>query len=522
MRATLLFTALLLHSALPLAIAERPAYGIASSNTSMGGGGVLALRQSAIDGWVADASAFRTRADLDPPAVNAQPQQNDAPSRHAPNSAEGWLALGLSAAGSRRFEEAVDAFREALKILPEMDAARINLALSLLHLGRLDESRSEIARARTQPRDQATVWAAIGQAEAAAGRVERARDDYQRALNLDPLSTGARIGFGHVLIRTNRLEEAEAFLQQAPADLQGDQTALTLMSEIRRARFHSSGEMQSLIESIELAERAVKPDQRTAMQWRYLADLYFRGNAFKQAEYCYAWAAELDGKEVTDWAWLGYLRGVLRQEDAAETAFARAEALAPDNPVLLNHRLMYFSQRGKFEVALKLARRWAEVIPTDPLALNAVGYSLLLLGKSREAISTLGQVTAKWPGVVAGWINLGEAYLRVNDFQRAITALQRGLNLAPKSVDGRLFLAVALGSAKRADEARRVIEQLLTDAPDNVQAWLVSGKLALVRQDQAQVSKAYDELRKRDAASARELYSLVDSQWKTSRVRLSP
>jgi tetratricopeptide (TPR) repeat protein len=76
--------------------------------------------------------------------------------------------------------------REAVRIKPDSDDARIDLAALLVDTGRLDAARSELERARTAGADTADYHAVAGLAADRAGRDAEAIASYRAALEREP------------------------------------------------------------------------------------------------------------------------------------------------------------------------------------------------------------------------------------------------------------------------------------------------------------------------------------------------
>ena len=61
----------------------------------------------------------------------------------APDEPLAWLGLGLSEFAANEFANAEEAFQHSIRLAPELVSARINLAMTLEELGRIDDAREE-------------------------------------------------------------------------------------------------------------------------------------------------------------------------------------------------------------------------------------------------------------------------------------------------------------------------------------------------------------------------------------------
>lgn len=103
------------------------------------------------------------------------------------------LAYTLAVQG-RDLEEALELVRRALAAEPESPSYLDTLGWTLFRLGRLDEAAAplEEALARTTPLEAAEILEHLGALRAAQGRLDEAREAYERALELNPDNDGPR------------------------------------------------------------------------------------------------------------------------------------------------------------------------------------------------------------------------------------------------------------------------------------------------------------------------------------------
>ncbi len=97
-----------------------------------------------------------------------------------------YFNLGAELARLKRYEEAIEQYRESLKILPDDAVAHSNLGFALARLGRWDEVAAEYEAAlKIQPRN-VELLSDLGNALARQGRLDEAIDRYRRALAIEP------------------------------------------------------------------------------------------------------------------------------------------------------------------------------------------------------------------------------------------------------------------------------------------------------------------------------------------------
>ena len=102
------------------------------------------------------------------------------------DEAEAWLRLGRLAMAVRAPEVAEPYFRHAVEMQPEAGAARQQLGLNLLVLGKIEEAAIELGHAvRLDPREPDSL-SHLAYCELKLGRVADARAHAQAALALNP------------------------------------------------------------------------------------------------------------------------------------------------------------------------------------------------------------------------------------------------------------------------------------------------------------------------------------------------
>ncbi|MCI0340883.1 MAG: tetratricopeptide repeat protein [Planctomycetales bacterium] len=105
-------------------------------------------------------------------------------------------------------EAAAEAYRRALEAAPGHREARVNLGLSLLALGRLDEARAELERARADAADDVEPLLHLALVEESAGDRERALARLTEAVRSRPHEIAPRANRAELLLRLGRHREA--------------------------------------------------------------------------------------------------------------------------------------------------------------------------------------------------------------------------------------------------------------------------------------------------------------------------
>ena len=119
------------------------------------------------------------------------------------------------------------------------------------------------------------------------------------------------------------------------------------------------------------------------------------------------------------------------------------------------------------------------------------GTAALQANQPDEAVLDFQQVTKVSPQFAEAYLNLGLAYARLGDNERAAGALERGLQLKPSMRGAHLFLAIAEYRLNRFDVAAEAIRKETGAHATDAQAWMWQGIIDLAL---SHLAEAVDDL----------------------------
>ncbi|WP_051378645.1 tetratricopeptide repeat protein [Derxia gummosa] len=164
--------------------------------------------------------------------------------------------------------------------------------------------------------------------------------------------------------------------------------------------------------------------------------------------------------------------------DAPEAASAVGHATPTTNaPVTPAHRRL----AGALVLLLPLLAAGLYAVTGAPSVLRAIAAD-------DDSLDRLEAATRAEPASVEAWRRLARGHEHRGDFERAVTAWKRAVDLAPNDADLLLDYAVTLGMARGAKldgEPEALIERAIELAPDHVQALALSGSVRFERGDYA-------------------------------------
>lgn len=103
----------------------------------------------------------------------------------APNQTEAYSNLGYIYDKKKEFNKAVEVLELAVKLTPKLTSAHINLAVTYVHMGRYDDAMKEINKAVELSPNNEMVWNVLGKICFALGQRDRAKEAFERSLNIN-------------------------------------------------------------------------------------------------------------------------------------------------------------------------------------------------------------------------------------------------------------------------------------------------------------------------------------------------
>lgn len=283
--------------------------------------------------------------------------------------------------------------------------------------------------------------------------VQKAQSAYDKAVSSTTVPDSAR------------LSRAEELLQTALARTSIPVPALDLLARIRQ---HTGNHR----EEATVLEKALEENPRDAARWTRAATAYLRAHRFEKAvsvaeeglllfpgEFSLARAAGFarlrsgDANRAVDQfqevlnlrsdtasaektaeihAGLGLAYTELDRPADADSAFETAQSLAPDHPVVLQSHAYSLALRATaLDRALKMARRAVELSPTDPFALDTVGWVYFQRDDLEVARRHLRRALNAGPPSARILEHLGDVHHALGNDTAAQKYWQRALDRAP-------------------------------------------------------------------------------------------
>lgn len=145
-------------------------------------------------------------------------------------------------------------------------------------------------------------------------------------------------------------------------------------------------------------------------------------------------ALEIDPKFTRAWLWLGEIYKSTGQMDRALQSYRRAIEIDPQQAVSYKALGLTLYGMQRCDEAVPIFQELIKVAPNDSVGPGSLGACLLNLKRYGEAAAVLETAVKMKPGLGSLYSELGTAYLRAGDDEKALAAYQKALELDPRPV----------------------------------------------------------------------------------------
>jgi len=413
-----------------------------------------------------------------------------------PSFADAHHRLGLTYWRKGWIPDARFELEAAGQLVPDREVFNLDLAELLVDLGAADEALRLADAAVDRNADSARAHHLRGRALAIKGDVARAEAAFRQALARDPKLADAHAGLGHLFLKRREVARAEQAFDTALRLRPDHVDALLGLGSLRLER----GQVEAARADF---ERAVRAEPESGPARMALASFYASQGKLEDA------ITELQGL-TSKVAHIGgtlqlaafYLRAE-RNDKAIATLLPFAKKYPRLSQVHYLLAIAYLSA-DRPEPASATLEEIVRRAPEEPTGHLLLGQAYLRRGMGAEAVRELQTVQRLAPAFRDLDLHLANAYLQtasprdavqiaeaalkntpddprlyavlglaraaLQDFSHAHTALQRALDLDPRSVAAHLSVADVYALEGRSEAAVRALEEAVRIAPDDQRA----------------------------------------------------
>lgn len=287
------------------------------------------------------------------------------------------FSLGLLSAEHEDYDLAVQQF----SAIPEADrdaAADVNLGMAYSELRRFQEARQAYDEALRRDPSNPDAYLHIGLDSAAAGNDEAAVDWMAQAYSKAPDRPDVAEALLRQLIRVGNFERTQELLDSAIAAHSGEPALREIQGDLLRREGHLEEAVEAYRQALALQPRRVSARIGLASAYEGLRQSDKATNELQNV-------VHVDPRNAEAKAQLGHLAIEAGRQDAASEWTKQALALDPNNLTANEDRAMLLERAGKHEDAQTILRKLARLEPKNPRIHYLLGRVLLQLQRTVEA-----------------------------------------------------------------------------------------------------------------------------------------
>ena len=335
-----------------------------------------------------------------------------------------WLKEGDTLRYHEQYQEALEAYEQAIRLDPQFADAYHNKGITLNNLQRYQEALEAYDQAIRLNPQYAPVYHKSNTLRDPQ-RCEEALVAYEQAIRLNPKFAAAYYNKGITLSNLQRYEEAlEAYDQ-----------AIRLNPQYALA-YNNKGitlaNMQRYQEALEAYDQAIRLNPQYALAY--------------------------NGKGYT-------LHDLQRYEEALE-AYEQAIRLDPQRADACNNKGNTLSNMQRYQEALEAFEQAIRLDPQRADACNNKGNTLSNMQRYQEALEAFEQAIRLNPQYAYAYYSKGNTLYNMQRYQEALKAFEQAIRLDPQHADTCNSKGLMLYNMQRYQEALKAFEQAIRLDPN--------------------------------------------------------
>lgn len=367
---------------------------------------------------------------------------------------------GRAQLGLLHLEEACKLFAQSVEKDPRYVASYWGLADCAAARGKLDDARVELNKALQLDDKNSETWARFGHLERAAKRWPEAESAFANSFKYDSGNVGALLGRAVVRIENNKLDEASKDIDDA-SRLSRNHPLLNQLHGVVQYRQGKFAAAETSFQSV----LKTRPDYLPAILWLGLTN-------FAQGNY------ESAGKQFGQ-----YARSV---------PSVRVQALLG----LVQAKL------GRGQEAEETLRVLRNVDVRDPQSLAILADAYTFIGETDLAAKVLTKAVQQEPEAANLRVALATTLSQKGDRAQAIEQLENAVRLDSEMVNADVLLIQNLIRDKQFDKALAAVAALEKKQPKNPTTFNLRGAIYLAKNDVGNARANFEQALKLDATSA--------------------
>lgn len=261
------------------------------------------------------------------------------------------------------------------------------------------------------------------------GDIDRAIQEYKKALKADNKSSVIHLNLAASLIKKNdiprAIEELNLIVSFDPEAIEPHAILAILYSSQNKPDLATAEYEKAL-------KCASKLEPKNIDIYKSLGAIYLQQKKIKAALDTYRLILNLSPNDAGAHFYLGSIYNELKNNKKAEIELKRAIELKPDYHEALNFLgYLYVEENKNLDQAEAMIKKALEMEPNNGAYIDSLGWFYFKKGKFKEAIKELEKAISLLEDPVI-FDHLGDAYLKINDLEKAKLNWQDSLKLDAK------------------------------------------------------------------------------------------
>jgi tetratricopeptide (TPR) repeat protein len=384
-----------------------------------------------------------------------------------------------------RYDDALEMYEKVIKIKPNPQTYRM-IGLLLDITGRCEEAVEAFRNAiKTNPKD-AIAYNDLGTVYFKLNRAEEAIKAFEKAKEIDPNCAFAYNNLGSFYYNSGKYEKAIELFTKAT-----NLEPKFYLAYINLGLAHST--LRNYPEAANAYKRAIELNPKDAIIFNNFGFALERSGHPKEAEEVYKKAIKIDPNCFEAYNNLGLIYSDSNNYREAIQLFNKAIEIKPNNAIAICNLGVAYKGLGNYVQSIKCYEDAIEKDPNYAAAYSELGDMKDDLGCYEEAIEAYKKSLDIEPNNKLGWIILGLGYRKLHQYHDAISAYEQIIRLDSNNAEAYYWTGDAYYNLKEPNKALDAYQKAITDNPNYGEAYY---RIGVIYCELKQYEKAIDVLKK--------------------------
>jgi tetratricopeptide (TPR) repeat protein len=324
-----------------------------------------------------------------------------------------WVAMKKA-----EYDKAVELWREAIRINPELPDVHLALAGALACLGKSEEAITSLKRDIETASRPGLSYAMLGNQHLLLGQYDKAKAAFTAALPYPSSCCNAYYGLATVHARLGEMDKSREYTD----------TFRKLKSE----------EMEAMKKRDRAFDDLTSVCEHVAQTHTNIATVYLKHNRLEEAEQLLQRAARLDSDNVLSRQILGSVYQQTGRHAKALDMHEKLSRIEPKNTVHYFNMGICAAMLRQFDKAEQSFRKMIEIAPKQAKGYREAARFYLMIGRKQGEALVLAQKAADLENNADTFYVLSWACEANGNIEGSLGAISRAIKLAPDNADYKL------------------------------------------------------------------------------------